>query len=469
MLKLKKVILDLHSSDYDLLEESLVKNKADNFLFLLKTYRKESTTDKEIISLLNINANAFYVLKSRLYDKVQSFLSGNIHADKEDVVKTLQQVAELCYTNSRETAIAMLEKLEKDLLYFDMHHELLVVYSALKKLNLFSQKYFHYSQLYNKHIAFGLSLEKCEEILGNFSRLLGQYNFSRSQKLRDTILFIRKDIDDHYNLNKSRQIEIIRNFIEIQIALFCHTELNKEINIEEKLNQTQKQINDLPQSSPSKMLATSLDFLFFEYYFRAGQIKSARPYYEQLNANVGALLLQTDVCPNSFFLISRLNFEQQNGAIEHLKDETLNLLFDPEDTHSKVIIGIYQAMMAFYRGKYKESASKLNEILNINSFKDYFHVNTEVKLSLAYIYLQMEEYDMADNLLKNIYRKIKSENLEQYQNVLNLIKVFNVHIKDMANKVSAKQRDHFALFMARNINESNMLNHLVNELKRKYA
>src|SRR5688572_14953947 len=157
MIKLKKIIVNLNDSDYKVIEETLLKNKADNFLFLLQSYRNNHSTDPDIIKTLNINSNSFYVLKSRLYDKIQDFLSGDIYSSKEEVIKLLHQIPEMCFTSSREVATAFLKKLEKDLLFFDMHNELLVVYSALKKINLYSEKYFHYSQLYNKHISYNLS------------------------------------------------------------------------------------------------------------------------------------------------------------------------------------------------------------------------------------------------------------------------------------------------------------------------
>ncbi|MCE3259511.1 MAG: hypothetical protein K0S12_1152, partial [Bacteroidetes bacterium] len=203
MIKLKKIITHLDEEVYNSVEETLVKNKADNFLFLLKSYRN-SVEDSQIIEELQLNSNSFYVLKSRLYDRIQDHLSGDIYLNQEELLKQLHQIPDMCMNESREVATAFLQKLEKDLLEYDLHSELLIVYSALKKIHLYSEKYFHYSQLFNKHIAFSLSLEKSEETLGNFNRVMGQYNFSRSPKFQDTLFFLRKEINDHFALNQSR-------------------------------------------------------------------------------------------------------------------------------------------------------------------------------------------------------------------------------------------------------------------------
>jgi hypothetical protein len=110
----------------------------------------------------------------------------------------------------------------------------------------------------------------------------------------------------------------------------------------------------------------------------------------------------------------------------------------------------------------------LNTLLNENSFKDFFHVNTDIKLTLAFIYIELKEYDLADSIIKGIYRKIKTEKITTYANVLDLIKVFELDTKQNNGKVSDKQKDYYTLFAARNKNESEILKHLVHELNKKY-
>ena len=469
MLKLKKTITHLDEELYHKIEVGFQKNRADNFLFLFRAYRKGDISDAAISQQLDLSSNSFYVLKSRLYDKVQEFLSGDLHLNKEEVIRLLHRIPEMTFTASREVSMAFLLKLEKELLHFDMHNELLPVYSALKKINIHSDKYFHYSQQYNKHMAFTMSLEKSEEILGNFTRALGHYNFSRSQKQLETLHFLRKGINDHLALNQSRQIEVIRNLIEIQLDVFCDI-APATVSTEENLRATEKILNDLPASSAYKSWQTALDYLFFEYFRKINDQKMARQYFDKVDCQRRTLLLYNTICFSSQFLQSRIIYLQQAGATELLaQDEEEDFLHDENDTHAVISLGLYKAMSFYYKKQYKESAAVLNHILNENSFKDYFHISTEIKLNLAYLYILLRDFELADNMLKNIQRKIKSEKLENYNNVLDLIRVFSTDIKNGGSKFDARQQDNYLLFIGRNRRDKRILGHLLFELNKRYS
>jgi tetratricopeptide (TPR) repeat protein len=469
VIKLKKTIAHLDTVLFQQVESSFLKNRADNFLFLFRAYRADKLSDAEISQALMLSSNSFYVLKSRLYDKVQEVLSGDVHLNKEDVIRMIHKIPEMCFSNSREVSTAFLLKLEKDLMHFDMHNELLMVYSALKKINLYSEKYFHYSQLYNKHMAYSMSLEKSEEILGNFNRALGQYMFSRSSIHLEELQFLLKGINDHLALNQSRQIEVIRNLIEIQLDIFCDVRQNDK-STEENLRITEKVLFELPDSSTYKSWRPALDYLFFEYFRKIGDSKMVLQYFEKVDASRKTLLLYNSTCLTSYFLISRIIYLQTTGKTELLTEEDeKSLLFDENDTCAVIIMGIYKAMIRFYRKQVKEATAVLNNVLNLNSFKDFFHINTEIRLNLAYFYLIQKEYDLAANILKNIQRKVKAEKHTQYANVLDLIKVFSSDIKNIGQKPEAKLKDSFLIFTGRNKNEQRILQYLLFELEHRYS
>lgn len=473
MIKLKEVIAQLGDEPYSAIETALLKTKADNFVLLLQSYRKGDVSDKEISSLLNINANSFYVLKSRLYDKVQEFLASDTFINQENIIKQLLQLPEVCFNSPRETAITFLHKLEIELLRFDMHHELQIVYSALKKMHLYSEKYFHYSQLFNKHVSFGLSLEKAEETLGNFNRLLGQYDFSKSQELLKVLYFIKNDIINLFALNPSRQIEIIKNIVELQLILFCGDNASHEYDTEELLQKTREVFNALPATSAHKKWEIALDYFCFEYYQSISQNKAATLYYEKVNEQLPFLLLYNNICLSSKFLISKIKFCNQANRPSDLlvKPQENKLLVDTDNIHAKVLTGIYSSVLYFNLKNYKDAISCLNEIINTYSFKDFFHENINIKLTLAYYYIAINDFDMVEITLKGITRKIKAEQAVQYDHVLNLIKAFDIEInKNKTDKSTAKQRDLVTLFLAHNNNNNfQLLTHLIPELKRKYG
>ena len=471
MIKLKEVIGQLQDETYNTIEKAFFKTKADNFALLLQSYRKGGISDNEIITLLGINSNSFYVLKSRLFLKIQEFLSADVFITQENIIKQLLLVPEVCFNNPRETAIAFLQQLERDMLRFDMHCELQIVYSALKKMHLHSGKYFHYSQQYNKHVALGLSLEKAEETLGNFNRLLGQYDFSRSQEILNTLNFIKKDIINIYDLNPSRQIEFIKNIIELQLILFCFGNKNNEYNTEEILQKTRKLFNELPSTSAQKKWEVALDFLCFEHYLSTSQNKAALEYYEKVNSQLQFFLLYNNICLTSKFVISKIKFCYELKKIEEMdvNPKKTKLLIDISDQHAKVCVGIYYSMLYFAQKKYKDAISCLNEILNTVSFKDLFHENINIKITLAYFHLLVEEYEIAETILKSISRKIIAEHLKKYDHVLHLIKVFDLEIKSVkSDKSFLKKRNLLTLFLANNNGDNELLKHLIPELKSKY-
>jgi hypothetical protein len=468
MIKLKEVVAQLDDDSYKSIEASLQKTKADNFLFLIKAYRTNNISDPEIIEKLKLNSNSFYVLKSRLYDKIQGHIAGSFNFNGEEIAKQLIQIPEMCYNSPREIALAFLQRLEKELLEYDLHHELLHVYSAFKKLHFNSDRYFHYSQLYNKHIAFALSVEKAEELLGNFTRILMQYDFSKSKIILEKLMFLRKEILDNYALNPSRQIEIIKNLIELQISIFCDEKLIPGFDIGETLDATRNKIGELPGQDYHRKWTLALDYLYFEYYSRNSSPKASY-FFDKLNEQFPSLLLYNNVALTARFLISRLRYMQESNKTEELLSDKRQLNFDPFDTYTKVMMGLYNAMLQYYQGNQKAAISILNDVINLYSFKDYFHINMEIKFTLAFLYINSGDTGMAETILKSIYRKIKTEELSQYENALDIIKVFTADINhDPSKKASGKQKDAFTLFQARNTSQYELLKHLQAELKKKY-
>jgi hypothetical protein len=469
MIKLKELTESLNDSLYCIIEEALIKNKADNFLFLLKSYRQKNMKDAEIIKALDISPNSFYVLKSRLYNKIQGYLYGEGHCGKEDLLKQLHRIPLICVTESKEVSTAFLHGLEKDLLTYEMNNELVVVYSAFKKIYLYSEKYFYYSQLFNKHIAYSLSLEKSEEILGNFNIVLAQYLLSNSKQSLETLLFLRKTINEQYSLNQSRQIELIKNIIDIQLQIFCNNSVDMDFSAEALLLKSQAIIDEQSNTSPYKVWYPAINYLYFQYYIKINQPHQALPYYIKCNALLPTLLLYNNVCLTSSFLLSKIVFLQELKKIKDLKTEDPeSILVIHDDTHTLILLGIYKATLLYHSQKYKEASTHLNELLNLNSFKDLFHIHVEIKLFLIYLYILIKEYDLAESISINIYRKIKSEQLDQYANVLELIKVFGIDTKQKNNKITSKQNDYFLLFLAKNVNESKLLPYLIVDLKNRY-
>ena len=475
MIKLKEVIIQLEKDNYFEIERTLIKNKADRFLLLFQSYKNTTLTDKEIRQQLGVNANAFYVLKSRLYDKIQESLSCDMFIDQDKSIKLLSQVPEVCLNSPRETAIAYLEKLEKELNRFDMHNELLVVYSALKKMNLYSDKYYYYSQLYNKQVSFGLSLEKAEELLGNFCRLLTQYDSSKSNELSEKLNFIKIEIENIYTLCPSKQIGLIKNLVELQLVIFCPNNTSNKQSASDLLQQTRIIFDDLPVTIIQKKWELVLDYLCFEYYYSINSAQETKFYYEKVNAQFANLFLYNHICFVSRFLISKIKYceEQRIMSTLYLDTNKDAILFDPKDGRTQISICLYHSMIYFDQEKYKDAINLLVNIHNEFVLKNYSHLYLNIKLTLIYYYIVTKDYDKALINLKTvnsiISRKIKATKTEDYNHISYLLKAFNLIIsKEALPKNIFKQRDFIILFIANNHKNNEFLAHLIPELKRKY-
>jgi hypothetical protein len=469
MLKLKKIIGQLKEEEASSIENELTNNKAQNFLFLFNAYKNDTFSDKEIMEKLGTNTNAFYVLKSRLHEKIQQHLTGNKEIDKQEILRQLSNINQLCFDTPRETAVAILLKLEKDLKAYDLPADLTVVYSTLKKLHLNSPKYYHYSQLYNKHIAYAMVLEKAEDLLGNFARTLSHYYFSRSQDQKEILLMIKKEIDNIFALNNAHRIEFIKNLITIQTFLFCNIEYDEERPMEDLLENCEKIIAKFPNDNYYLYYSKVIEFLWFEYYKKIDQMKKAVPYFDHLNDDTRKWLLYSNCCQAYRFLISKIEIYSRTGLTKKLDEENMEseFMYDKDDLHTDIIFKLYIAVSKFYAGKEKESIATLNEVLNQLNTKDSIHMEMELKCTLAYFYYSQKEFEMAGNLLRSMYRKINALAEEDlYENVLDFSKMLN---QLMNENDGAKVRKTMKMFEFNNSGEKSILSFLSHELNKLKA
>ena len=475
MIKLKEVIAQLDESKYLEIEKKLIKNKAENFLSLFQSYKKNDSSDKDIREALGITTNSFYVLKTRLFDKIQESISCNMYEDQEKSIKLLLEVPEICFNKPRETAIAYLEILEKELLKFDMHSELLVVYSALKKMHLHSDKYFHFSKLYNKQVSFGLSLEKSEELLGNFCCILGQYDLSKSTESFEKLCFLKNEIINIYSLCSSKQIELIKNLIELQLIIFCPNDRSIKLNASDLIQETRVIFEKLPSTIVHKKWELVLDYLCFEYYYSINSYQSASIYYEKVNDQFEKLFLYNHIGLVAHFLISKIKFCIESNTLKDLSVANKNdvILFDAKDEVIQLSFSIYNSMIYYCHAKYKEAIDVLIDIQSEFILKNYFYQYLNIKLTLAYFYVVTESRDKAISSIKSIgkaiLRKKELTGSDEYNHINYLLKAFDLLInKEPNGKYIAKQRDYIILFIANNYKKNEFLIHLIPELKSKY-
>jgi hypothetical protein len=466
MIKLNKVISQLNKNTFDIIEHKLTQTKAENFLYLFREYKIGKSSEEDIMSNLKINHNSLYVLKSRLYDRIQEHLTINVNPSKNDIYHQLGQINNMCYESSYDIALAYLLKLEKDLQAHDMHVELHIVYRALKKIHYNTNKYYHYSQLHNKHISFWLSVEKVNDILFDFNLLLEEYDLSKSGEHIVKLNFLKKEIDNHFDLNPSKQIEIIKNISEIQLYVFCKITINSDKDIDDLLTETIYLINQLSETSYQKKWILAIHYLAYEYYKMIGKTIRSNEYYEKTNLYIYNLLLYSNVSLVAKFLVSKINYLSQKNQSQLLHEEKgIEILFN-DTMYSKIHLGLYNAMVSYHSNDIKKSINILNDLLNQFSFKNYLHICMEIKFTLAFMYMKLNNFEMAESIVRSIYKKIQTDKLLHYANAIALVKFFLLKFKQKKTSVSnEKQEGLLFLFFARNQDKHLLLSHLQSELK----
>jgi hypothetical protein len=286
MENLRKIIRQLSNRDFTQIKSALVKNDSKKFLHLLVSYRKNNTTDEDIMKSINCNKGSLYVLKSRLLDKIQELLLENKEIQEVNFLDgNISSLLQYTHEHPRETAIAMLHQLEKTHTVNDTPQELINVYSALKKIYFHSDKYYHYSQLYNKQIAYTVALEKSEDLLFNFNKTLANYFFSRNDDDKELIRHYIKEIRNIYSLNQSHRFELIKNFILIQSQLFANVEQSNEEHLEDLIEKCEELTKEYPNDKQIKYYRLIIDFFWFEYYYKINQLKKAEQYLKVLNTH----------------------------------------------------------------------------------------------------------------------------------------------------------------------------------------
>ena len=114
MAKLKNIIKQLSEKDFTAIYNSLIESNAEKSAYLLKALRERSLSDNKIMTELDVNANAYYTLRSRLNLKIEEYLMEQLESPRTDVLRKVANINEVLFTKKKAISVATLKKLEKD-------------------------------------------------------------------------------------------------------------------------------------------------------------------------------------------------------------------------------------------------------------------------------------------------------------------------------------------------------------------
>ncbi|MFZ9980700.1 MAG: hypothetical protein ACO3FI_01595 [Cyclobacteriaceae bacterium] len=449
MAKLKNIIRQLSESDFQAIYDALISSGADKSAGLMKSLRDHNLPDSKIMVELDVNANAYYTLRSRLNQKIEEHLLQQMESPRTDILKKLANINEVVFTKKRTISIATLKKIEKELIHYDLASELTVVYKYLKKLHINSSEQFHYSQLYNRHVAYTLAIDKAEHVLAEYFKKFGAFYFSASENERLGLTLQLREMRNVSRLYQSHRLYIFYSCMSLFHQLFVEGDDNQNDDLEAP-EDIFIQVNKIFESYPMDPLYYHLNLVFsflkLEYYNHYRVFKQAEKFYEEINDAASNLLMnysQFTFSPQ--FLISKLTRALRLGLEAELYAENENLFRDLEldygDIPCYTIFQVYRSISNYYVGKYDEAARILNNLLNDVSLKAFPFVYMEVKVLLALQYCLMNDGDLFNQLSNSIQRQVRSQNKESCENIILFIKLMKSALsgtrKEKQKKITA--------------------------------
>ena len=446
MAKLKNIIKQLSEEDFVAIYDSLIESSADKSAFLLRAMREKQQSDNKIMEELDVNTNAYYTLRSRLNQKIEEYLLQQMENPRTDILKKVANINEIIFTKKRAIAVATLKKLEKELLDYDLSNELTIVYKFLKKLHINSADYFNYSQLYNKHVAYTLAVDKAEDLLAEYFKKYGTFALSGDENVKMELALMSKEMNNVCGLYKSHRLYVYQSCINIYHRLYVEKEETIEDDlepIEDIIQNVQKIFEDYHLDSIYYHLRIVFEYLKLEYYDHYKVYRKAENFFEEVNDSCSDLLSNyTLYTYPAQFLMTKIKRHVRIGTVEEMYDENEGLFHDYEpdknDIPNYITYVIYRALSCYYKKKYDEAARWVNNLLNEISLKKYPTAQLEIKTVLALQYCMVRDYDLFNQLINSIQRQIRLLGKDACEHVIIFTKMLKISISDSKKNKKAK-------------------------------
>ncbi len=438
MAKLKNIIKQLSDKDYQAIYDSLISGNAEKSAYLLKAMREHQLSETKVMVELEINANAYYTMRSRLSQKIEEYLIQQMESPRTDLLRKVANINEVFFTQKKTIAATTLRKLEKELIEADLVGELPTIYKLLKKLHINSPEYFQFSQLYNRHVAYMLAVDKAEDVVADYFKKYGNYFFTGDPTEKVSLDLLTKEIHNIANLYESHRLYVYKSCIVVFHRLFVAREEDigqDDESIEDIFNRAQDIFTRYNLDPVYYHLNLLFEFLKLEYYNHYKVYKQAERYFEEVNDAASNLLVNYPYYTFSIrFLISKLDRALRLGVEGELLTEQKELFadFEPDinNVPQHVIYTVYCALCSYYAGRYDETAKVLNNLINDVSLKKYPLVQMEVKALLCLQYCMLKDIDLFNQLSNSVQRNIRMIGKDACENVLTFLKILKIAVSE---------------------------------------
>jgi hypothetical protein len=445
MSKLKNIIKQLSPKDFSSIYDSLMESNAEKSAYLLKFMREKQLSDTRIMEELGVNTNAYYTLRSRLNQKIEEHLLQQMESPRTTLLKKVATINEIIFTKKKAIATATLKKLEKELLDYDLSNELTIVYKTLKKLQNNTPDQFVYSQLYNRHVAYMLALDKAEDLIAEYFKKYGNWFITNDETEKLGLSLLKKEVENISALYQSHRLYVSLSCITIFHKLFVEQNLQKEDEepIENILQKVENIFEQYHLDSIYYHLKLVFEYLKLEYYSRTANFRKAEKHYDEVYEQATTLLTNYNLYTfTPQFLLSQLErdgrLEKENGLYEENKALFEEFEIDKNNVPQYIIYIVYRAISCYYADKYDEAARYINNMLNDLSLKRMPFTQLEIKLFLALQYCLMKDYDLFNQLINSIQRQVRLLGKENCAHILVFTKILKTSLNDIKKSKPAK-------------------------------
>lgn len=442
---LYKIIKQLSEVEFEDIYQNLTSNKADKSALFLKTIRESDNPVEDFLEKQEISASAFYVLKSRLNQKIESFLLNRLGDPKMEAIHKVFKVYDLMFNSPREISITTLKRLERTMIEIDNPLVLMVVYRALKMLhNYDDNERNEYERLYNQAVAFSLTAEKAMDSVMTFFRVYDRYYLGRKEKdLLELVRGIEK-INNLNNLYQSQRLFICQAVVQLFARRFLNMprQINEVLLPEDEVFERSFHILEKSQEDILfKNLNLVFDYLRYCHLREQGEkaADQAQIYYELLDYKIEELLSNFNFGMDcSQMLFFKLEHHLKTGDIKKLQDDNTSFIskieVDPYRLVPYVNFNLFQAYVSYYGGNWEETSRLLYRMRNKVNLRKYPHMDLEVKLFLAFSYVMQEETDLANQLILSLQRQLKKGEADEYENARVLLKIMSARLSSKSGR-----------------------------------
>lgn len=436
---LYKIVSQLSSQEFEELYNSFTVTKADKSAAFLKIIRKNpSSPDKEFIKEFEIGASAFYVLKSRLNQKVEAFLLNRVGAPETPVMQRVMNVSEMLHTNPREISMGALRKLERELIRYDFPYGLMTVYKEMQNLSVFDEEnYEYYHKEYNRQVAYAIAMDKAVDMTMQFFRAFDNYVLGRNDKDLTTMVRIMEKLDNLNNLYQSHRIYVYKCLTHIIGKLFIEIPDSTRCEIEEPdvmFNKCFHILSEYQDDTFYQNVNILFNFLRFVDFQERGLNDKAKIIYEVLDYKIEELLTRYHFNANtSLFLSYKIAYHTQSKTLPALHKDVEQFIGNIEVETARVSFyynyQMFLAYTAFLSREYRKASKILYHLRNEVNLRKYTHADLESKFFLALSYVMIEDYDLANQLALSLQRQLRKKQFEdRYDHTKHLLRVLNVSL-----------------------------------------